>query len=46
MADQNAQPRFTILGKLLSIFLIGGLVALGAWMILGRQASPDQASTE
>jgi len=45
MADQNAQPRFTILGKLLSVLLIGGLVALGAWMILGRQAS-DQTSTE
>jgi NitT/TauT family transport system substrate-binding protein len=29
----TAQPRITALGKLISILLIGGLIALGAWMI-------------
>ena len=47
MADQNAQPRFTVLGKLLSVLLIGGLIALGAWMLMGRQSSPpDQSASQ
>ncbi len=36
MADQ---PRFTILGKLLSILLIGGLIALGGYMVVNRSGS-------
>ena len=37
-------PRFTLLGRLLSVLLIGGLIALGAYMILGRPApGPDAA---
>lgn len=34
MADQ---PRFTVLGKLLSILLIGGLIALGGYMVVNRR---------
>ena len=30
------QPRFTALGKILSILLVGGLVALGVYMLRGR----------
>jgi NitT/TauT family transport system substrate-binding protein len=33
-----AEPRFTLLGKFLSIVLIGGLVALGVYMVLGDRA--------
>ncbi|OFW30105.1 MAG: hypothetical protein A3H97_24345 [Acidobacteria bacterium RIFCSPLOWO2_02_FULL_65_29] len=47
-----AEPRFTALGKLLSILLIGGLVALGAYMVTNRRASgpsgtdsPEAAAT-
>jgi NitT/TauT family transport system substrate-binding protein len=29
-------PRFTILGKLLSVVLVAGLLALGAYMVMGR----------
>jgi NitT/TauT family transport system substrate-binding protein len=36
MADQ---PRFTVLGKLLSILLIGGLIALGGYMVVNRSGS-------
>src|SRR5687768_15096559 len=32
----NDQPRFTALGKLVSIVLVAGLVALGVYMIRGR----------
>ena len=32
----NEQPRFTALGKLVSILLVAGLVALGVYMIRGR----------
>ena len=38
----TAGPRFTALGRLLSILLVAGLVLLGAYMILGR---PDEASS-
>jgi NitT/TauT family transport system substrate-binding protein len=39
-----AEPRFTLLGKLLSIALIGGLIALGAYMLLGDRAEqPSRA---
>ena len=38
-------PRFTVLGKLISVVLVGGLLALGAYMILGRSAgTPEPAS--
>jgi NitT/TauT family transport system substrate-binding protein len=38
-----AEPRFTALGKLLSILLIGGLIALGAFMVLrNRDAVPGE----
>ena len=40
-----AEPRFTLLGKLLSVLLIGGLIAAGAYMVLSRRgeapAAPD-----
>src|SRR5215204_4555574 len=32
----NQQPRFTVLGKLVSILLVAGLIALGFYMIGGR----------
>ena len=32
----NGQPRFTILGKLISIVLVLGLIGLGVYMIRGR----------
>jgi NitT/TauT family transport system substrate-binding protein len=42
-----AEPRFTALGKLLSIVLIGGLIALGAYMVANRNASvPADTATE
>ena len=38
-----AEPRFTALGKLLSILLIGGLIGLGAFMVLrNRGAAPAE----
>ena len=42
MADQ---PRFTFLGKLLSILLIGGLIALGGYMVVNRSGSTPGGST-
>ena len=42
MADQ---PRFTVLGKLLSILLIGGLIALGGYMVVNRGVSTPGGST-
>jgi len=42
MADQ---PRFTVLGKLLSILLIGGLIALGGYMVVNRSGSTPGGST-
>jgi NitT/TauT family transport system substrate-binding protein len=45
----NGQPRFTILGKLLSVVLVLGLIGLGVYMIRSRSAggttSPSDAST-
>jgi NitT/TauT family transport system substrate-binding protein len=42
-----AEPRFTLLGKLLSIALIGGLIALGAYMLMrDRGESPSQTGAE
>ena len=35
----NGQPRFTILGKLISIVLVLGLIGLGVYMIRGRSGS-------
>ena len=35
-----AEPRFTPLGKLLSILLVGGLIGLGAYMLV-RDRAPE-----
>jgi NitT/TauT family transport system substrate-binding protein len=35
----NDQPRFTALGKLVSLLLVAGLIALGAYMVLGRKGA-------
>lgn len=40
----TTEARFTPLGKLLSILLIGGLIALGAYMLSGRGASDTPAA--
>ena len=42
------QPRFTALGKLISVLLVAGLIALGAYMIQrrGLGGSPATTSTE
>jgi NitT/TauT family transport system substrate-binding protein len=38
------QPKFTALGKLVSILLVAGLVTLGAYMVMGRRgAGPGSA---
>jgi NitT/TauT family transport system substrate-binding protein len=37
----TAQPRFTALGKLISILLVGGLIALGVWMLRPGGSRPD-----
>jgi NitT/TauT family transport system substrate-binding protein len=47
----NDQPRFTVLGKLVSIVLVAGLVTLGAYMLLkrargGSETAPESAQTE
>jgi NitT/TauT family transport system substrate-binding protein len=44
----NDQPRFTALGKLVSIVLVAGIVTLGVYMILGRSgsSSPPTESAE
>ena len=42
MADQ---PRFTVLGKLLSILLIGGLIALGGYLVVNRGVRSPGGST-
>jgi NitT/TauT family transport system substrate-binding protein len=38
------QPRFTALGKLVSLVLVAGLITLGVYMIRGRSGSPGPAS--
>ena len=38
------QPRFTALGKLVSILLVAGLVALGVYMIRGRSGGGEGAA--
>jgi NitT/TauT family transport system substrate-binding protein len=37
-------PRFTVLGKLLSIVLVGGLILLGAWMVMVRSTDAPGSS--
>ncbi len=40
-------PRFTILGKLISLVLVAGLITLGAYLVLrGRIAGPGSTTTE
>jgi NitT/TauT family transport system substrate-binding protein len=42
-----AEPRFTLLGKLVSIVLIAGLITLGGYMIMQRRGSaPSQSATD
>ena len=41
----NGQPRFTILGKLISIVLVLGLVGLGVYMIRGRSGGGSSTTT-
>ncbi|HEY7450830.1 MAG TPA: phosphate ABC transporter substrate-binding/OmpA family protein [Vicinamibacterales bacterium] len=40
-----AEPRFTLLGKLVSVVLIAGLVTLGGYMIMQRRGSGPAPST-
>ena len=42
----NGQPRFTALGKLISILLVAGLITLGVWMIRrgGTTTTSEQAA--
>lgn len=40
-----SEPRFTVLGKLLSVVLIGGLIALGAYMVINRREAPSSGTT-
>jgi NitT/TauT family transport system substrate-binding protein len=46
----NDQPRFTVLGKLISVLLVFGLIGLGVYMIMGRRAaapgSPQTTTAE
>src|SRR5688572_13286314 len=35
----NGQPRFTALGKLISLVLVAGLITLGVWMLRGGRLS-------
>jgi NitT/TauT family transport system substrate-binding protein len=42
-------PRFTTFGKLISILLVAGLIAMGVWLLLpefGQPATPDQQAQE
>jgi NitT/TauT family transport system substrate-binding protein len=42
----NGQPRFTILGKLISVVLVLGLIGLGVYMIRNRSAAgPGESAT-
>src|SRR5512134_544261 len=40
-----AEPRFTLLGKLVSVVLIAGLITLGGYMIMQRRGSAPSPST-
>ena len=40
-----AEPRFTLLGKLVSIVLIAGLITLGGYMVMQRRGSAPSPST-
>ena len=40
-----AEPRFTLLGKLVSIVLIAGLITLGGYMVMQRRGSSPSPST-
>jgi NitT/TauT family transport system substrate-binding protein len=42
----NGQPRFTALGKLLSILLVAGLITLGVYMLSDRSASTPEGDAE
>jgi NitT/TauT family transport system substrate-binding protein len=42
----NDQPKFTALGKLVSIVLVAGLVTLGAYMVLGRRGGSTPGAPE
>jgi hypothetical protein len=42
----NDQPKFTALGKLVSIVLVAGLVTLGAYMVLGRKGGGTPGAPE
>ena len=41
----NGQPRFTILGKLISFVLVLGLIGLGVYMIRARSGSGGSGTT-
>lgn len=41
----NDQPRFTALGKLLSLALIAGLITLGVYLVLGRTSESPTSGT-
>ena len=38
-----AEPRFTPLGKLLSVLLVGGLIGLGAYMLWSATRAPESS---
>ncbi|HVL68156.1 MAG TPA: phosphate ABC transporter substrate-binding/OmpA family protein [Vicinamibacterales bacterium] len=42
----STRPRFTLLGKALSVLLVAGLVALGAYMLLGGGATRPGSGDE
>jgi NitT/TauT family transport system substrate-binding protein len=42
----NEQPRFTALGKIVSILLVAGLVTLGVYMIRGRSGGGSDATSK
>jgi NitT/TauT family transport system substrate-binding protein len=39
-------PRFTILGKLISLLLVAGLITLGAYLVLRGRMNPASTTTE
>jgi len=42
----NDQPRFTALGKIVSILLVAGLITLGVYMIFGRRGGGTTTAPE